>query len=110
MFIERIISLNSSKQGVGATDGTICNSGQMCFKGKCLNNTQAPVGNCLYGDDYVTNNDIGNILNLTSTTILTCSSMIQSLISRGYDPAFFCQNKKLNFGKSCCQTCSSIIN
>ena len=79
----------------------------MCFQGKCLNNTIAPTGNCLYGDDYVTNNDIGNILNLTSTPILTCSEMIQNLVLNGFDPAFFCQNKQLSFGKSCCQTCSS---
>lgn len=93
--------------GIGAVDGTTCGSGKLCFEGNCVSSLQATTGDCLYGDDYVTINDIGTIIKNITSSLLTCNAIIQILVSNGYDPVWFCQNKQVTFGSACCQTCSS---
>ena len=77
------------------------------MQGQCVSDPRASNKNCLYGDDLVTENDIGNILTFTSP-LMTCINVMQMLISNGYDPVWFCKSSEVTFGNACCDTCSSI--
>ena len=46
----------------GATNGTWCGPGKACSAGDCINNSQVPIDDCIYGDDLVSSNDIGNLI------------------------------------------------
>ncbi len=95
--------------GIGAAEKTPCDSGKSCVQGLCVNDPVAPTGNCIYGDDYVSNFDLpSNVLTLPST-LMTCGAAIDYLISINFDFVYFCQNKNFNFGSACCETCNSKI-
>lgn len=49
----------------GAKDGTTCESGKICLQKACVENSQAQVGECLFGDDLVTQEAIGMKLPLS---------------------------------------------
>ncbi len=87
----------------GASDGTNCASGKSCLNGQCVASPQAPIGNCLYGDDLVSSVDLA--MNLP-TSMMTCSDTIQFLISIGMDPVFYCQSQSYSFSSTCCNTCA----
>jgi len=72
---------------IGAINGTSCDSGKTCLNRQCVNNPQAPKGNCLYGDDLVMSINIGNVTSFP-TPLMSCSAVIQLLISNNFDPVW----------------------
>lgn len=75
------------------------------MNGQCVFNAQSPTGACLYGDDLASTTDVGSLFDLPQP-LMTCGSVIQLLITHGYDPVWFCQNAQVTFGKTCCNTCA----
>jgi hypothetical protein len=65
----------------------VCGSGQTCSNKQCVLNPNAPSGDCIFGDDLASGNDIGNIFAVTPA-LVTCNTMIQLLQSNGYDPVW----------------------
>ena len=70
-----------------------------------VESTSAQATNCTNGDSYVVSSDIGSVFILA--TYATCDQVIQLLVSKNYDPVWFCKSSQINFGKACCQSCSS---
>ena len=73
-----------------------------------MNNSQAPTGTCLYGDDLVSSFNIASIVPLP-TPVMKCNDTIQLLQSYGYDPVLFCTSSDFSFSSTCCQTCAGIM-
>jgi hypothetical protein len=78
------------------------------MQGVCTTDEVSPTGNCIYGDDLVTSNDLLNVVTLPSI-LMTCDAVIKYLISINRDYVFFCKTSGYNFGTACCQTCASKI-
>jgi hypothetical protein len=75
-----------------------------CSSGQCIADPNAPTGDCIYGDDYVSGADINYLVSFTNT-YTTCSAAINTLVQNGLDPVFWCNSTLFPFGKKCCQTC-----
>ena len=87
---------------VGALEGTTCESGKLCVKSFCTDSPKAPLGDCLFGDDVVSEESIGMKL---SSKQMTCSSVLGYIMSINQTATAYCSNS--NFRQLCCQTCKS---
>ncbi|RNA14579.1 flocculation FLO11-like, partial [Brachionus plicatilis] len=87
--------------GLGAAIGTVCDQGKMCSNGVCEQNLQAPLDNCVFGDDVVVNLQV--IPDPLPKNQLTCQETLDYLSSIGRFPYAYCNDP--NFSKTCCQTC-----
>ena len=76
-----------------------------CLNGQCVNNSKAPVGNCLFGDDLTTSSDIGNVITYPQV-LLSCQDAIQLITANGLDPVYFCSTQLVSFGSVCCSSCA----
>ncbi|CAF0774887.1 unnamed protein product [Brachionus calyciflorus] len=84
----------------GVQEGTTCDSGKICLQKSCTENTQAMVGECLFGDDVVTQESIGMKLPLTQ---MECKDVLYHINQIGQAPTAYCSNS--NFRQICCETC-----
>jgi hypothetical protein len=84
-------------QGVGAAEGTVCGSGKVCSKNKCVQSPVAPVGSCLFGDLFIrVEND---------TYGISCEEGISRLLSLNLSLKIICSTEY--FTTQCCSTCKS---
>ena len=77
----------------------------MCIQGSCVPNQIAPVGNCLFGDDVITQNLVNFPL---PSPNMTCQTLLDYIADvRKESPYAYCS---LNFFENtCCSTCRSEI-
>lgn len=75
----------------------------MCSNGECVQNLQAPLDHCVFGDDVVVNLQV--IPDPLPKNQLTCEETLNYLSSIGRFPYIYCNDP--NFSKTCCQTCQS---
>ena len=61
------------------------------------------MGDCVFGDDMVTQAMVG--IQLPSVQ-MTCQAVLDYVVSINQSPNYYCQDS--NLGKTCCQTCKSI--
>ena len=87
---------------VGAADGTVCDSGKICEMGTCIEKANAPVGNCLFGDDVITQQITG--LPLTAPQ-MTCPNFFNRIQQSGQSISGYCTDGLI--GSTCCQSCKS---
>jgi hypothetical protein len=78
----------------------------MCIQGECTANVNAPIGDCVLGDDVIINSKILPF-ELPSTQ-MNCQSVIDFVVnSRNEFPSLYC-NTNPSFRSACCNTCKSI--
>lgn len=90
------------KASDGIRDGSICASGKICLQKSCIENDQGKVGECLLGDDIVTQESIG--MNLPSPK-MQCKQVLKHIEKMGQASTAYCTNS--NFRSICCDTCKS---
>ena len=86
----------------GVKEGTTCESGKYCLQRQCIENVQAPVGECLFGDDLVTQEAIG--MKLPSSQ-MECKDVLNHITQNNQAATAYCSNS--NFRSICCETCKS---
>ena len=94
---------------IGAAVGTTCASGKICDQGVCVENSIAPEGDCVLGDDVVTSENSGLNSDLTSkfpNIQNTCDQIITFLSSQNLFPIAYCTTNT-QFSSTCCETCKS---
>ena len=96
-----------STEGIGAAVGSTCDSGKICDQGVCVSNAIAPTGNCVFGDDVITELN-SNLPFPLPNAQNNCSDVITYISSMNQFPIAYCASN-LIFQKTCCQTCQSII-
>ncbi|RNA04637.1 cadherin-related tumor suppressor [Brachionus plicatilis] len=84
----------------GVNDGTTCASGKVCLQKSCIKNAKGLVGECLFGDDLVTQESIG--MNLPSPQ-MQCKQVLDHIEKIGQATTAYCKNS--NFRTICCETC-----
>lgn len=90
------------KANDGVQDGSTCGSGKICSQKTCTENPKAKVGECLFGDDLVSQEAIGMNLPLPK---MQCKQVLQHVEKIGHAPTAYCTNS--NFRTICCETCKS---
>lgn len=75
----------------------------MCVKGKCVSHPMAQTGECLYGDDIITQDLVS--LQLMRPQ-MSCKDFLSYALASDQPPNLYCAEAK--FGKACCQSCKSI--
>jgi len=78
----------------------------MCLQGECTTNANAPVGDCVLGDDVIVNTRI--LPFALPFTQMDCQSVIDFVASSQNEfPSVYC-NTNPSFRSACCNTCKSI--
>jgi hypothetical protein len=90
-----------------AADKTPCASGKSCLQDNCVDDVTASTGNCIFGDEYVFENDIPKVVTPKLPPNPTCESTLLYLQSKNIDIVFACQ---VYLAKRCCDTCASIYS
>lgn len=85
-----------------ALDGTTCGSGKACISGVCQVSSLAPVSECPFGDDVVTNGTFGVHC---PTYQVTCQKYFDLLESKKMSIDYYCSTTNGNI--KCCQSCLS---
>jgi hypothetical protein len=86
----------------GAAEGTICGSGKACVNGVCTANKLAPINDCPFGDDLVSQ----EIFNLKlPTPQQTCQDVFKIIVAANKSISGYCSSN--NFRQACCQSCKS---
>ena len=77
---------------------------QICLQNNCVSSNLAPVGNCVFGDDLVTNLQV--IPDPLPMSQMTCGSVTDYLIAEKNQFAYaYCLNPIFRF--TCCNFCIS---
>jgi hypothetical protein len=74
--------------------------------GACKNDSNAPTGNCIHGDDYASSGMDLNSLLTFPTQHVSCATAINTLVANKMDPVFWCKSDTFNFKKTCCASCA----
>jgi hypothetical protein len=77
---------------------------QSCSSGQCVNDPNAPTGNCIYGDDIVLSSDLNNLVSFPGQ-FATCPTAVSVLSQNGLDPVYWCNSSMFTFSQKCCKTC-----
>jgi hypothetical protein len=102
LYCRRYTNSSCEAASVGALEGTTCDSGKLCVKSFCTENPKAPLGDCLFGDDVVSEDSIGMKLPVSQ---MSCSAVLDYIVSINQTATAYCSNS--NFRQLCCQTCKS---
>ncbi len=100
---------NSLNTPIGAADGTTCASGKVCDRGACVTNSVAPLGDCVFGDDIVDNQNSGlnsDLVRGFPNIQNSCDEIIKYLSSQNLFPIAYCLTNT-QFALTCCKTCKS---
>ncbi len=79
---------------------------KLCVSGICTEDFTAPIGDCIYGDDLASANNLNQVVSFP-TQYTTCANAIQALIAKDIDPVYWCSSSLFSFRTTCCKTCSS---
>ncbi len=77
-----------------------------CLLGNCINDSSAPVGDCIFGDDVVVNENVKLDLKLP-TAQMSCDDVIEFAFQNNRSGLAYCYSNSM-FNKTCCKTCQSI--
>ena len=78
-----------------------------CYLGKCINDSSAPVGDCLFGDDVLVNNTVIQDFDLPSIQ-MNCEDFMEFAYQKNKSGIAYCFSNHM-FNKTCCETCKSIV-
>jgi hypothetical protein len=79
-----------------------------CFLGNCINDSSAPIGDCIFGDDVVVNEKVILDLKLPAAQ-MSCDDVIEFAFQNNKSGLAYCYSNSI-FNKTCCKTCQSIGN
>ena len=75
---------------------------KICIKGICTQDSRAPVGDCVLGENTISQDVVG--INLPFAQ-MKCQDVLDYAYQQGQSPNVYCQDNK--FSKLCCTTCIS---